>query len=223
MEGNSTYKAFGGIWMQAKRAMRWMLAGVCLTLAAGAFGCASEKSKASLEATNPLVRKATVESLGAEQDKAHYDTLVDVLRYDPDRLVRSKAALAIGKLNERYFSVGFQPLAEAVVVDGSVFVRAAAATALSSTCDSRAVAVLVGALEDSARGELTVREGEHYVTYRACTADAARSSLEKVVAIEFRPRAGDAAAMRMEMAAAWQSWYSANESLLPSETALARK
>ena len=209
--------------MQAKRAMRWMLVVVCLALAGGAFGCAAEKNKASLESTSALVRKAAVESLGREQDMANYETLVDVMRSDPDRLVRSKAAFAVGKLSERYFSVGFQPLAEALATDDSVFVRAAAATALSSTCDSRSVGVLVGALEDNARGEMTIREGDHSVTYRACAADAARTSLEKVVGVQLTSKADDAAARRAEVAAAWQNWYAAKQELLPSDTALARK
>ncbi len=210
--------------MQAKRAARWGLSALCLVLGALAVGCSSTREKASLESTNPVMRKMAVERLGEKRDMADYDEIVRVMRGDPDRIVRSKAAIALGQLGQRYYAIGFTPLCEALQNDQSVFVRAAAAKALSSTNDSRSVSVLVHALDDEARGEAVVLEDDHAVTVRACAADAARTSLEGLLGMRFAAEAVNAAPeKRAEMASQWQSWYTVKADKLPKSSSLASK
>ena len=161
--------------------------------------------------------------MGKRADMACYDGLVRVLRNDDDRLVRSEAAFAVGRLNRRYFSVGFTPLAEAVQADPSVFVRAAAATSLGYVRDARAIPVLVEALYDDARGKMVVRNGDRVTTYKACPADAARTSLEKIVGLRFASSAATTQARRDEMSAKWEGWYTARRHMLPQTHAYAKK
>jgi HEAT repeat protein len=189
-----------------------------MVFVAGTLGCGTTTASvtASVDSPHPMIRKAAVHRLGETGDMSCYDDLVVVLRRDPNRIVRSEAAFALGSLSERYYSVGFFPLVDSLENDPSVFVRSASALSLSRTRDSRAVAPLVTALHDKARGEVAMREGERVIVYRACVSDAARTSLEKIVQLRFASTAETAEAKRDEMAAKWQH-------MLPSNTALARK
>jgi HEAT repeat protein len=212
-----------GVNMQAKRVIRWGLSGVCLVTGAIWVGCSTPASNGGLKSEHALVRKAAVEALGKHADMSSYNDLVGVLKTDPDRLVRSQAAFAIGKISQKHFSIGFEPLAQAVEGDKSVLGRSAAALALSSTRDSRAVSVLVSALSDTSRGEVKVRTGDRVVTYRACTADAARTSLEKIVGLKYTSAAATAQAQRDEIAAQWSNWYASAAASLPDGRAVATR
>jgi HEAT repeat protein len=209
--------------MTVNRAIKWGLSAICLAMGVVAIGCSTPGGSAALISEHPLVRKAAIERLGEHPDMASYNALVKALRADPDRLVRSQAAFAVGRFNQRFFSVGFAPLVEALETDSSVFVRAAAATALSSNRDSRAVAVLVEALDDQARGEVSIVVGDRTVTYKACVADAARTSLEKIVGLKYISQAQTAKAQRDEIAAKWTDWYRSAQASLPNDSAVATK
>lgn len=207
--------------MQAKRAIRWGLSAVCLVMGAVAVGCSTPTGSAGLTSESALERRAAVEALGKRADMSSYSQLVSILKSDSDRLVRSQAAFALGKLSQKRFSVGFEPLADAVERDRSVFVRSAAALALSSTRDSRAVSVLVAALNDQSRGEIRVNINGRPVVYRACTADAARTSLEKIVGLRYTSAGETAKAQREEIAAQWGNWYTTAQLTLPNDHAVA--
>lgn len=210
--------------MNAKQKARLTLIMLSLfTAAALAVGCGSTQKASPLEARHPLTREEAIAELGTTGDMSCYDELVVSLRRDPNRLVRSQAAFALGKLSKRYYSVGFFPLVDSLENDSSVFVRSACALSLSSTRDSRAVGPLVRALRDTARGRMAVRRGDKVVVYRACVSDAARSSLESVVKLTFASQAQTARAQRDEIAGMWEGWYLPREHMFPGGTALASK
>jgi len=209
--------------MKVNRAIRWGLSAICLAMGVVAIGCSTPGGSAGLTSEHPLIRKAAIERLAKHPDMAYYNTLAKTLKDDPDRLVRSQAAFAMGRFSTRFFSVGFAPLEEALEMDSSVFVRAAAATALSANRDSRAVAVLIPALDDRARGEMTITVDGKTRTYRACVADAARTSLEKLVGLKYASRAETAKAQRDEIASQWTNWYHSVQASLPNDSAVATK
>lgn len=210
--------------MKVNSKTRLTLAVFCLFAAAAlAAGCGSTQKASPLEARSPLTREKAVAEFGRTGDMSCYDELVVSLRRDPNRLVRSQAAFALGALSKRYYSVGFFPLVDSLENDSSVFVRSACALSLSSTRDSRAVGPLVRALRDTARGRMAVRNGDRVVVYRACVSDAARSSLESVVKMTFASKAETAQAQRNEMAGMWESWYLPREDMFPGTTAMASK
>jgi hypothetical protein len=207
--------------MRTQVVVRWGLAGVfSLTLAVLA-GCSSNKTTGGLDSPHTLVRKAAVASVGETCDPKLYDNVVALLRDDPDRLVRSQAAFTLGDYSRRYYSVGYTPLVNALQNDPSVFVRAASALSLSATKDSRAVEPLIASLRDDDRGEMLVRNGDKATVYKACTADAARTSLEKIVGLQFDSKSAQADAKRMEVASQWEDWYTPRADYFPSQTAVA--
>ena len=186
-----------------------------------AAGCGSSGRSWSIRSESPLERKQAVAELGRRQDMDCYERLVAVLHEDPDRLVRSEAAFALARLSEKYYSIGFCPLLEALENDPSAFVRAASALSLSATPDSRAVEPLVKALRDRARGRVALRWEDRVVVYDACVSDAARFSLEEIVGLHFESQAPSADAQRREITAGWSSWYEPRGHLFPKSTAVA--
>ncbi len=209
--------------MQAKPSFRLGLLAVGIIATVSVAGCGSANQAAGLQSTHPLVRSAAIQRLGTVGDMSAYDDLVAVLRQDPDRLVRSQAAFALGHLSQRYYSVGFYPLVDALENDASVFVRSASALSLANTRDSRSVEPLVAALRDTARGEMAVRYGDKVVVYKACVADAARTALRQIVRIDFASTAPTADAQREEIAEMWEAWYAPRQNFLPRDTALAKQ
>ncbi|MCD6404640.1 MAG: HEAT repeat domain-containing protein [Planctomycetes bacterium] len=209
--------------MQAKTPLRLGLLAVIVIAAVSVAGCGSANQAAGLQSTHPLVRSAAVERLGTVGDMSAYDDLVVVLRQDPDRLVRSQAAFALGQMGRRYYSIGFYPLVDALENDASVFVRSASALSLANTRDSRSVEPLVAALRDTDRGEMAVRYGDKVIVYKACVSDAARTSLRQIVQMNFTSTAQTADAQRDEVAGMWEAWYTPRQNLLPRDTALAKR
>ena len=206
--------------MRATQMVRRGLSGLFVLVLAVAVGCSGTKT-AGLDSRHPLVRKAAATRLGETGDMSVYNDLVAALRTDPDRLVRSQAAFAIGELNKRYYSIGFYPLTEALEHDSSVFVRAASALSLSAVKDARAVAPLVTALRDDERGEAEVMAGDKVIVYKVSAADAARTSLERLVGLQFASRAITAGEKRSEIASQWEDWYEPRIACFPTETAVA--
>jgi HEAT repeat protein len=209
--------------MRARNAVRWGLLAIGLIAAAAMVGCSTSGQAASLDSKHLLSRKDAVEQLAKKEDMAKYDDLVVVLREDPERLVRSEAAFSLGRLGQTYYSVGFYPLVDALENDSSAFVRAAAALSLSYTRDSRAIAPLVRALGDTGRGEMAVKDGDKVTVYKACVADAARESLERILEMKIASSEDTTEAQRTEIARTWQQWYASKAHMLPSETALASR
>jgi HEAT repeat protein len=199
---------------------------VCALIAmlVAAVGCSTSKS-AGLKSKETLVRKATLAKLAESPDMAYFDDLIHILQNDPDRIVRSQAALTLAKYSERYYSVAYAPLSDALRSDPSVFVRSASAASLSVTRDSRAVAPLIESLRDTDRGEVTVNEGKRAVTYKACAADAARTSLEKIVGMKYESAGASATAkaQRIDLARQWEDWYDPRAGHFPSGTAVAKQ
>ncbi len=208
--------------MRYKRKVHWVLSGLLMLTLAVVVGCSSAQT-AGLKSDHTLVRKAAVVRIGQAGDISTYDELVSVLQMDSDRLVRSQAAFALGELSKRYYSVGFTPLVDSLENDPSVFVRAAAALSLSATRDSRAVEPLVAALADDTRGEMAVKEGDRVIVYKACAADAARTSLEKIVGVTFQSDAPAVEDKRREIASHWDDWYTPRVDCFPGKTAVARQ
>lgn len=209
--------------MQSMRVFRWGLSVLLAALCVVAVGCSSSKEMTGIKSPHPLIRKAEVARLGQAGEMAAYDDLVAILRTDPDRLVRSQAAFALGDLSEKYYAVAFTPLSEALATDKSVFVRAAAAKSLAVVADARAVGPLVATLRDRSRGEVRVRQGDRVVRYRACASDAARTSLEKTVGLSFSSHAMTAKDQREEIYSNWETWYAARRSHFPADRAFAAK
>lgn len=210
--------------MPTDKRMEWKVRALAVLAAVLATGCSSTAQfQTRIRSGSPLVRQTTVAQLGETGGMSCYDELVTVLRADRSRLVRSEAAFALGKLGRRYYSVGFIPLLDSLENDRSVFVRAASALSLSYTRDSRAVEPLVAALRDVGRGRMVVRRGERVIVYRACVADAARTSLERVMEMSFVSTAETAEAKRGDIATKWERWFAPRRSLFPGGTALASK
>jgi len=209
--------------MQANTKTRLAAFCAAAVIAVAAVGCGSTREASPLKARHPLTREDAVAELGRTGDMSCYDELVVTLRRDPNRLVRSRAAFALGELSKRYYSVGFFPLVDSLQHDGSVFVRSACARSLSATRDSRAVGPLVAALRDMGKGQMAVRRGDRIVIYKACVSDAARSSLEKIVEMTFTSKAQKANAQRDEIAGMWENWYLPRQDMFPGDTALASK
>jgi len=209
--------------MQADTKTRCAVFCAAAVIAVAAAGCSSTREASPLKAPHPLTREQAVAELGRTGDMSCYDELVVVLRRDPNRLVRSRAAFALGELSKRYYSVGFFPLVDSLQHDGSVFVRSACALSLCATRDSRAVGPLVAALRDKGKGQMAVRRGDRIVIYKACVSDAARSSLEKIVGMTFTSKAQKANAQRDEIAGMWENWYLPRQDMFPGDTALASK
>lgn len=209
--------------MRVKCAVRWGLWMLAVMAAASLAGCASSVGTVSLRSDNPLLRRAAVQRISSSGDISGYEDLVAVIREDPDRLVRSQAAFGLGTFGKQYFGIGFHPLADSLENDPSPFVRSAAALSLSSVRDCHAIAPLVAALRDASRGEMAVRHGARVVVYRACVADAARTSLEKIIGLDFRSTATSPEGKRMEIASQWEAWYMPRRHMLPGETAIAVK
>lgn len=206
--------------MHRNMTVRWGLLALCAALL---IGCSTPQKATGVKSTSTLTRKTAVAELGKNGDMSCYDDLVVILRRDPERLIRSQAAFALGDLGLRYYSVGFHPLVDSLENDPSAFVRAASALALSYTRDSRAIAPLVTALRDMGRGEVALRNGDKVVVYRACVSDAARTSLESILQMSFASKAETAQAKREDTAAQWENWYQPRRHLLPGATALASK
>lgn len=210
--------------MPADRKIEWKVRALAVLAVALATGCsATTQFQAQIKSASPLVRQATVAELGEKGGMSCYDELVVALRNDSSRLVRSEAAFSLGKLGQRYYSVGFIPLLDSLENDPSVFVRAASALSLSYTRDSRAVEPLVIALRDVGRGRMAVLRGERVIVYRACVADAARTSLERVMEMSFVSTAETAEAKRGDIATKWENWFGPRRPLFPGGTALASK
>ncbi len=199
----------------------YSLAAMALAAAVLATGCATRAST-PLQSSNPLTREEAISQMGATGDMSHYGELVQALRRDPNRMVRSQAAFSIGEISKRYYSIGFYTLVDALENDPSVFVRSASALSLSATHDSRAIAPLVRALNDNGRGRIAVRRGDSVVVYSACVADAARTSLEKIMRMSFTSQADTATVQRHEIALMWEEWYISREHIFPGTRAFAR-
>jgi len=213
--------------MQTRQLVNLGLSGILFLAVAIMAGCSTGKegatAAAGLDSQHALVRKAALERIAESPDMSAYNDLVATLKNDPDRLVRSQAAFTIGELNKRHYSVGFSPLAEALQNDPSVFVRAASAISLSATSDSRAVEPLIAALRDDRRGEIQMTVESKIVSYKACTADAARTSLERIVGMSFASSAEAADNKRIEIASQWEDWYTPRADFFPAQTAIAKR
>jgi HEAT repeat protein len=205
------------------RMLNTLLSLTLVVVLAVAVGCSSTKA-GSLKSDQTLIRKAAVARLGEAPDMDHYAALVDILQNDPDRIVRSQAALTLGKYSEKYYAIGFCPLSESMQNDPSLFVRAASAVSLSAVRDSRAVVPLIESLRDDARGEVEIALGDKVMVYRACPADAARTSLEKIMGMSFDSAAAVADQKRTEIASQWEDWYDPRAGFFPSpQTAVAKQ
>lgn len=77
------------------------------------------------------------------EDKIQY--IANVLKNDPNELVRHEAAFSLGQMG---FSSGVSPLADATKNDPSLFVRHEAAIALGVIGSKEAKKILEGALND---------------------------------------------------------------------------
>jgi len=204
------------------RTLNYGLSAILVLALAATVGCSSTKA-GGLKSEQTLVRKAAVARLGEDPDMKYYGQVVAMLQNDPDRLVRSQAAFTLGKFSERYYSIGFNPLADAMRSDSSLFVRAASAVSISATVDCRAIEPLIESLRDDARGEAQLKVGGKVIVYRACPADAARVSLEKIMGMEFTSAATTTDEQRFEIASQWEDWYDPRAGCFPSQTAVAKQ
>lgn len=80
------------------------------------------------------------------EDKVEH--IANVLKNDPNELVRHEAAFSLGQM---CYSSGIEPLADATLNDPSMFVRHEAAIALGVIGSARAQEVLQTALKDADR------------------------------------------------------------------------